>query len=123
MYIKRIELSGFKDDQTDGALSGSVSLVTDHRRIQIPLTVPSKFEMLNQRHRLRLLAMALKRARRMPEHRSGETIQFAPGLLPFGLTEVEERGLTSTAAAPKSGQIPFRHRKVPPCPPNPPMTV
>ncbi|MFZ7092990.1 hypothetical protein [Primorskyibacter sp. 2E233] len=103
MYVTSIEISGFHDAAHGGAHHGAVSLVTDGRRLQIPLTVPRRVEVLKSRHRLRLLAMALKRARQMPEYLEGEEILFAPGILPYGLTQVD---LTRPVRAPKSRGTP-----------------
>ena len=100
MYIKRVQITGFRDDAPEGARSGSVALVCDDRCVHIPLTTPRRVEILKSRHRLRLLAMALKRARAMPEYHEGDEIRFAPGILPFGLTEVD---LTPPARRRKSG--------------------
>ncbi|WGW04156.1 hypothetical protein [Tropicibacter oceani] len=100
MYVKSIEFSGFDDTAPEGPSRGAVLLVNDTTRIQIPLTVPRHVEVLKSRHRLRLLAMALKRARQMPEYLEGDEIHFAPGLLPHGLTSVD---LTPRRQAPKSG--------------------
>ncbi|WP_425101624.1 hypothetical protein [Tropicibacter sp. S64] len=130
MYIKRVEFSGFRADLPGGSGSGCVALITDSTRVQIPLTVPHAVEVLKSRHRLRLLALALKQARRMPEYLNGEEIRFAPGILPHGLTSADRpdptppctADLTIPAPAPKSERTPFRRRKVPPCPP-PPMTA
>ena len=122
MHVRRIEISGFREDLPGGSGSGCVALIADGQRLQVPLTLPRKVEILKSRHRLRLLALALKRARRMPEYLDGEEMTFAPGLLPYGLTQLDRPDLTRGPSEPKSGRTPFRRRKVPPCPP-PPMTA
>jgi hypothetical protein len=83
MYIKRIELAGFSAPSPDGGTDGAVVLITDAgERMQIPLTLPHRLEMQRSRHRLLVLAEALKKARRVPSLRAPGKLRFAPGLLP-----------------------------------------
>ena len=74
--IDNIELDGFES----GARSGSVTLVSGDRRINLPLTLPEDAgaEGLIQR----LVAEAIRLARRMPEFRTGQSrLSFAPRLI------------------------------------------
>lgn len=81
MHITSIEFAGFSTTQS-GASSGSVVLVSDDARMQIPLTLQRRVEVAHSRHRLLLLAEALRQARRIPEYRRRGTLTFAPGVLP-----------------------------------------
>ncbi len=83
MYIKSIELAGFSGPSASGVTNGAVVLITDEgERVQIPLTLPHRLEMQRSRHRLLVLAEALKQARRVPSLRAPGKLRFAPGLLP-----------------------------------------
>lgn len=82
MMINKVEYSGFRDDAPGGAHQGSISLVSDATRINVPLTLPRRVEISKNRHRLLLLAEALRQARHMPEYRKKGAICLAPGILP-----------------------------------------
>ncbi|WP_425074248.1 hypothetical protein [Sagittula sp. S175] len=81
MYVTRIEFAGFKPTP-NGPFSGSVVLVSEDTRMQIPLTMPRRVEVQHSRHRLLLLAEALRKARRIPDYRQRGRLRFAPGVLP-----------------------------------------
>ena len=81
MYVTSIEFAGFLPTQS-GPFSGSVVLVSDGARMQIPLTVPRRVEVQQSRHRLLLLAEALRKARRVPDYKDRGQLRFAPGVLP-----------------------------------------
>ena len=85
MYVTGIEYAGFQPGSEDGPTTGSVVLVCDDTRVQIPLTVSRRIEMAHSRHRLLLLAEAIRQARRVPDYRGQGRLRFAPGLLPAEL--------------------------------------
>lgn len=85
MMITKVEYDGFCDDTPGGALQGSISLIGGGTRINVPLTLPRRVEIAKSRHRLLLLAEALRQTRRMPEYRTRGAIRLAPELLPSSL--------------------------------------
>ena len=85
MYVTGIEIAGFRRRSTDGRIDGSVVLVGDGTRMQIPLTLNRRVELRAQKDRLLLLARALRELRRVPEYRDTGALRFAPGLLPAEL--------------------------------------
>lgn len=82
MYVEQIDYEGFDDTGTNGVIHGTVAFVSKGRRLAIALTVPRQMEIQDSRHRLLLMAKAIRQARRMPEFREGSRLRFAPGLLP-----------------------------------------
>lgn len=88
MYVTKIEISGFRSPGPEGLRIGAVTLDAGQTRMQIPLSVPARFHPDNARHRLLLMAHALRQARRLPEFRKRGTMRFAPGLLPAELDRI-----------------------------------
>ncbi|CUH79943.1 hypothetical protein [Tropicibacter naphthalenivorans] len=80
MYVTKIEFEGFRPGAPLGAHNGAVTLIFGDTRMQIPLTVPRQIEIEESRARLRLLAEALRKARRIPGFQG--KMRFAPGVLP-----------------------------------------
>ncbi|PYG29456.1 hypothetical protein [Pelagimonas varians] len=86
MMITKVEYDGFCDDAPGGAMQGSIALIAGDTRINVSLTLPRRIEITQSRHRLLLLAEALRQTRHMPEYRSKGAIRLAPGFLPHGLS-------------------------------------
>ncbi|MGH1412239.1 MAG: hypothetical protein ACRBB0_02025 [Pelagimonas sp.] len=82
MIITDVEYSGFRHDGPNGVTSGSISLICGDTRINVPLTLPRRVEISKSKHRLLLLAEALRQTRHMPEYRAKGAIRLAPGILP-----------------------------------------
>lgn len=82
MYVTRIEIAGFKAPAREGLYQGTVTLEADGQRMLIPLALAKPVRPDLGRHRLLLIAHALRRARRLPEYRKRGAMRFAPGLLP-----------------------------------------
>lgn len=82
MYVTRIEIAGFKAPAGEGPHSGTVTLEAEGQRMLIPLSLEKRVRPEEGRHRLLLIAHALRRARRLPEFRKRGAMRFAPGLLP-----------------------------------------
>ncbi|KUF10440.1 hypothetical protein AVJ23_11145 [Pseudoponticoccus marisrubri] len=87
MYVRKIEIAGFEG----GARAGAVTLVAGRLRVQIPLTLPRQVEIVETRHRLMVLAQALRQARRVPDLGGGGRLRFAPGVLPAELRKPPPR--------------------------------
>ena len=85
MIITDVEYIGFNDSGPSGASQGAIALISHGVRINIPLTLPRRVEIGKSKHRLLLLAEALRQTRHMPEYRTKGTIRFAPGILPPGI--------------------------------------
>lgn len=85
MMITKVEYDGFCDDAPNGAMHGSISLISGDTRINVPLTLPRRVEIGQNRHRLLLLAEALRQTRHMPEYRTKGALSLAPGILPPGI--------------------------------------
>ncbi len=90
MFVKQIEVAGFRRRAPDGTLSGTIAFVASDRRVNVDLNVPHDAQARDRSNRLRLLAEALRQLRKMPEFRScAGALDFAPGLLPRSLHKGE----------------------------------
>ncbi|MDJ0821781.1 MAG: hypothetical protein QNJ09_08235 [Paracoccaceae bacterium] len=83
MYVKKIEMAGFRRPAPDGTLRGTIAFVAADQRVNVDLNIPHDLPPRDRSTRLQLLSEALRQLRRMPEFRNrSAALSFAPGLLP-----------------------------------------